>query len=557
MRTSLQGVGRGPAARRVCLAWVLLLGWAAAPRGLAAPRIGFRTSAEVPEEGLALRIFRGAEAEGLPLPPLRGYRLGAGRREECYAPRDLWMAEQFLGRWKDNEGNRLVLGRPASYLPRFLPVPYVTREQYRRAAASVPGVPGDAASLRRWAADFAGAAPEGEPRAVPGGTRLGEVYAYRFASDAGTRAGYAFRFRPNPFGIDPGQWFFALFELPGQDPDEALQLLEREFLPTLALTARGRGTEASARFSRDGETGAAASGDRRANRREVVNSIRGMEDWWYVETPHYLLVSDLPGSRASVVRRIQDDIEYLRAAYAHLVPPFRPVGEVSTLRIFSEGGAYRQYVGAALAWSGGVWMPARRELVVRAREGGSVRDQKAWLVEAVYHEAFHQYLFYALAACPTSAWYNEGHAAFFEGAEIRRGRLEIDESPRHARRAAALARAGFGGLRRLLGFSYADFYGPPETAASVREDHYALAWALVYYLRKAAPLEPSNGYEAIPGRYLEALRTTRDPDRATAAAFAGTDPAALADAMTAFWSSTSRRSAARRYDLFQDYRPAP
>lgn len=539
-----------------------LAAWAcAAPAAPRLHRVQFTLAAELPEEGLKLKLFRGAAPAGLPTAETVLLRNPAGQTFEGYAPRDLWLPSQFLARWEDAAGNRLTLGVAAGMLPVPTNVPYVIREEYRGAEKAAAAAPLD---VNRWAADFAGARLRGEPRAVPPGMRLREVQAFEYQGGGPTRLGYAFRFKPNPAKVDPERRFFALFEFRDSvDAAQVREAIEKEFLPALAtMPRRKEGAAARAvgapRDARGEPPPAPATPAARDAREAAINSIKGIKGWWYAETSNYVILCSLPTGRGVLVTRLQTELERLRVAFAQAVPPRAPIGAVSLIRVFGEPEEYARHVGPEWAASVGLWMPQRRELVVSAPGDAASKEQnREAVLDVTRHEAFHQYAFYALNACPTSPWFNEGHAELFKGAVVTQSRLLIEEDPVHVPVLERRARAGQAGIAALLKMSYSAFYGQGLNGGKAIEN-YALAWGLVYYLRKGAPLERDRDreYASIPDRYLEALAAAGDPDPATEAAFRGVDPAAFEKAFCEFWLSDGARSAARRNAIFTAPPPA-
>ena len=522
----------------------------------APPRVSFRTAAEIPEEGLTLRLPAGAEVAGLDPPRVYTYRNEAGALFDRFDARELWYAAQFVRQWKDPAGHVFVVAKPVAPYPREWMGSHVDRGAFEAWLNENAAPPADPEAFGAWAEAYAGAKLAAPPRMITTpSARLRQIVAFTFAGEPARNA-YGIRFRPNVFGVDPDQWFFILVQWAGAvDAAEAGPLLEREFLPHWGLAAKraASGGAAATKFQH-AATAAAVQTNRSdalaASRAAVINSIRGRPGWWFVETPNYVIASDLPGAQAGAVKRIQADVEFLRGAFARLIPPRRPITAVSVIRAFGSGGDYVGYVGADMAWSGGAWMPSKRELVIRPLEGGSARDRRDWLLNTVYHEAFHQYLAYALDFQETSAWFNEGHATLFEGADIRNGKLELDEVARYVADVTAIAKNAPERVWDVFGLSYEAFYAGGRHEDAARKDNYALAWGLMYFLRKGVP---SGGgpadYADIPARYLDALMETRDPAQATAAALRGVDPAAFAAAFREFWNSPSRRSEARRHAL--------
>ena len=144
-------------------------------------------------------------------------------------------------------------------------------------------------------------------------------------------------------------------------------------------------------------------------------------------------------------------------------------------------------------------------------------------------------------------WFNEGHACFFEAAEVDgKGRVEIPENARvnqlleNLDAAAAL-------LPKLLHADRAAFYGGSDQQRGL---NYTTAWALVYFLRKGVPSERLAAYSGILDTYLKKLAETRDADAATTAAFEGVNLRRLQEDFTDFWKKG--RNSARRYDPLAD-----
>lgn len=519
-------------------------------------RLTFRTEVQVPEEGLVLRLPSGAQVEGLAAPTIHNYRNSAGERFERYDPRELWYATQFTRKWVDGDGNTIVIGIPTAQLPtRFLDE-HVDRAEFEAKQSELAGVPTNLASFSVWAESFAGAKLATPARVLPaGGARLQQVIAFQFAGEP-ARNGYAFRFRANPFGVRPEQWFFILFEWTGDvDPSAAAPTLEREFLPTLGVMARAGVVGDAAKVKYQNQAVAAALATNRssaldASRQAVINNIRGRRGWWFVETPNYVLVSDLPGAQAGAVRRIQSDVEFLRSAFSALIPPRKPIDAVSVIRAFGTGEGYLEYIGPGYEWSGGVWMPSKRELVIRPLEWGSPRDRKEWLLGTVYHEAFHQYLSYAMDFREVSIWFNEGHATLFEGSEIRDGKLTLDEVERYVGAVERIVREQPERVWSLFAMTPYDFYGGGSETGD-RGDNYALAWGITYFFRKGVP---SGGgpahYAGILDRYIDVLWEVKDPAQATQAALHDIYAEPFTKDFREFWTSSAKRAAARRYDPF-------
>lgn len=529
----------------------------AAPAGQAPGALRFTRSVDLPDTGLRVKLMPEAKEQPLAPPTTYSYTFTQGGRSskaELYDPAELWRRSQYAGRWATAEAV-LTLAVVRAPLPRGFPREHVAREDYDRAAAAqqVPD-PWPAEALARWAADFVGTTgARAEPVARrPFKTR--ELIAFRFDDRAERRLAFAFRLNPAAAGLyqAPPTWFFVLLELaPSVRPDQARETVLEDFFSSIELAGaaarRGPPPAAPAR-----QAGGAPSVELVASREQIRDSIRNMTGWWSAETPHYIILSNMKTGSRTLVSALSADLEYLRAACETLMPPVAPIRAVSVVRIFSEPADYVRYVGPDRAWTGGLWVSAQRELVVRPLEEAGSRDQRERILRVVYHEGLHQYLFHAFDQLPVSAWFNEGHAAYFENASIGSRRFVIAESAEYAPLLERQAAGGRLDVRPLLYLSLEQFYAGGDEA---RRLNYALAWGLVYYLRQAVPAADAQPVGTIPARYLAALADTRDGNRATEAAFREVDPELFAREFAGFWTSSNRRGAARRNQPFEALAP--
>lgn len=506
-----------------------------------AVRVSFRTAVESPECGLRLPVFSGAQPRGLPTAVTHTYTSTAGDVLQMFDPRELWLARTWRGRWEDKAGNAVTLAEIDRPMPGPFPRPHIPSATFEEAFGATPPV-SDAASLAKWAAAFAGREVAGPAFSAPGGMRLADVQGFTFTGGKGTAVGYAFRLRPGPTVTHTGIHFFVLYEFKEGAVPACRAAVERDALPAIAPIARRTQASTNKRFQNDATAPAAArNAEAEISRAAALRSIEGLKGWWHVETTNFVFVSDLPGVRASLVRQLQADVETLRGAFAALLPPFEPIRDVSVIRVFNARQDYLKHMGAGAEWSGGMWVPSKRELVISPIEFGSVRERKEWILSVVYHEALHQYLHYAYRAADAPAWYNEGHAMLFEGAEIGRAGIEIGESERRAKKIDEIVAGDGPDFAPVTTLSYPQFYSEKE-----RDRNYATSWALVYFLRKAAPAD--RPYAKVLDRCREILKEqkSRNEPPAPQAAFAGIDMAQITADFREFWKSAAQRSAARK-----------
>jgi hypothetical protein len=281
-----------------------------------------------------------------------------------------------------------------------------------------------------------------------------------------------------------------------------------------------------------------------ASRKQVTDSIKNLKDWWFVETEDYIILSDLKTSHHVMVQDLQANIGFLHTAFEKIIPPRTNITAISVIRVFGTPEEYETYVPPDYSRSIGIWMPDRKELVIKPIDWGGSAEQRDRVFETTYHEAFHQYLFYALGQLHASPWFNEGFACVFGGANVKDNKLKILENGMLVKNVGELLNNM--NIESVIGLSYDDFYARNDKSGRAGNAHYALAWALVYYLSKGIAVEPQSPYAGILDRYVDALRTTENPTTATQMAFKGVDMHALNKDFCKFWQSTNKRAAAVR-----------
>lgn len=509
------------------------------------------TTHRLPQGGIELPLPRDSRDDVLPAPRVYTYQMTKGntrKNVEMYDPRELWHNEQTIGRWSTDNGTRMTLAVIKRLNPTGFERQHVTYEEYLNADTSPLSLNESDPSkkITAWATAYrnkktVARAPETEMRHFSRLWRLAEPENPFFI-------GYTFQFSQISASqrFAPDTWFALLFDLPpGSDLAATEREIVRNFLPRISgfrpenndlLESRSR------RFQNENEKDQPTA----TLRERILSSIRHQQDWWYAESGHYLLISNIGSRHQVMLRSLQKELEELRGGFATLIPPRVQISEVSVLRIFADETDYVRYVGAQLAWSGGLWMPSRRELVVRPLTSHRSRDVREQIRTTAYHEAFHQYLFYALNQRPTSPWFNEGHAMLFEFAEFKNNRLVLQESEQAVELLLNAIDAGRINLSNLMESDYAAFYDENEEQ---RRLNYAQAWGLIYYLHKDAVNENPNIYNGMLDAYVD-LVMKDDPLEATRRIvnIAGIDR--LQSSFINFWTNRNLRARARRKDPF-------
>lgn len=185
-------------------------------------------------------------------------------------------------------------------------------------------------------------------------------------------------------------------------------------------------------------------------------------------------------------------------------------------------------------------MPRRRELAL------TQESHTEEIMGTLRHESFHQYISYSWGMLTSSPWLNEGHACFFENAQIdSKGKVSFPEDPKRLAVLMENIETAVAMIPVMFNMSYEDFYDGGGTAAG-RSLNYALAWGIAYYLQKGAPRERNTPFKEILPSYTESLESSRNYHEADALTFADVDMKVFQSNFREFWSK--RRASAIQYD---------
>ncbi|MFU8779932.1 MAG: hypothetical protein ACNA71_02780 [Kiritimatiellia bacterium] len=494
----------------------------------------FVVPVELPAVGL--RILVPARSVEEPLPPLerRLYRFQQGERtwqEERYEAREIWLRSQLLGQWRDPHGNRLRILQPRYRFP-SLSDAFVQRSVYDEQVAQMAGMhepssdevlawmenylletPGAVTPLRYLALPLQAAAR------VASGASHRWLYVLRLASATGQ-------------GFDV--YVVDIDLVPDADVARVQQSFEERFLRSLAVFSPQPQVVAQEPALGGGDSFAMQLVRSRA---EAHASVANLRNWQSVDVGDYVLLSDQRRGANQLVRDLERVLEPMRAAYAAMVPSLHPIQTVGIIRLFADQDEYVRYVGANYAWSAGLWSEARGELVIRPVDGARYQQARERVLRTIYHEAFHQYLSLATSPLRVCVWYNEGHAVLFEHSRLQRNDLFFEEHLPYVERATRMP------LAELFALDYDTFY---HTASERRQQHYATAWALVYYLRRTAAAEPAFPFERFLDDYMTAIQQIQSGIGVIQKLQERYDLHALEADFRDFWGSPRRRRAALR-----------
>ena len=315
-----------------------------------------------------------------------------------------------------------------------------------------------------------------------------------------------YAFRPRRVGNTSNpDWFCVILEAyDAPDHDELKTDFEEKFIAKIAIPSRTSKDDGAAVEELNVTKRNARPVDLPDHpvRVEARKSIENYDDWWITETEGYVILSDVDSSTGKTfVSDLQDTMPALKAAFMKLVPPLTREPDISSIRIFRDRTDYIRYVGVNHAWSGGLWMPARRELVLLHSMDSHT------LLRTLRHEAFHQYLSYAYCMIAAPPWMNEGHASLFENASVSsKGKVTLDEDEKKVALLLDNMDVVIEALPDLFKADYAGFY---SGTSGQRQLKYAMAWGIIYYLQKGAVQERNTPFKTLLPDLASALVETR------------------------------------------------
>ena len=283
--------------------------------------------------------------------------------------------------------------------------------------------------------------------------------------------------------------------------------------------------------------------------KRVTNEIKNLKDWWHVKTKNYVIKSNLTYNNRSLVLLVQKDIEIMRKVYTAFAPPIQEIDEVSVVTVFKSREEYQLYIPAGLSWSIGVWIPGRKELIISPNYIGNRKISNEEMLPTIYHEAFHQYIYYALDSVSPPIWYNEGHAMLFEACKINRSRktVVIRENNLRIKALELLIKKNQINLEKIMLLSPKEFQQEGNL-----DRKYTISWALVYFFRKAGHMYKDRNYGKVCDVILQDLIKTKDWKKANLKGIATINMKELNRDFLNFWTSKSKRYAAASYRLFDN-----
>lgn len=222
--------------------------------------------------------------------------------------------------------------------------------------------------------------------------------------------------------------------------------------------------------------------------------------WKAEDTENYIVVYNTKDQ--PLLRRIFREIEAIRGEYLKLFPPVGEMTAVSTLRVCKSKDEYVTYGG--MPWSAGYWNSATEELVMydaAVQDGARSIDTNTFIV--LYHEAFHQYIYYSSGELPPHSWFNEGYGDFFSGARIKSGKVRsIGVNPWRLGTIQRYVKSGdHVPWEKIISFEQKEFYESKHRGLC-----YAQGWSMIYFLRNSKVVAKNPAWNGILETYFTTLK---------------------------------------------------
>ena len=165
-------------------------------------------------------------------------------------------------------------------------------------------------------------------------------------------------------------------------------------------------------------------------------------------------------------------------------------------------GPFEYHAYGGPGGSAGYWSDDTEELVFFDMSPARAIDDDTLAV--LYHEAFHQYVYYSIGQVAPHSWFNEGHGDYFAGFNYTGGSFvrgifdwRIDDAKRGKKDPKRPP------LKEWITWSQGQYYGSNKAGMDAGEN-YALGWSLVYFLRTTKKPE----YQGILERYFKSLKAS-------------------------------------------------
>ena len=231
-------------------------------------------------------------------------------------------------------------------------------------------------------------------------------------------------------------------------------------------------------------------------RERVKADLKGT--WRFIDTPRYLVIYNCDDNLAKYIAK---RVEYMREyAFEKVFPPVAPIDECMIVRVCKEMNEYYHY--GAPRGSAGYWSSGHDELVFPDLSQSKKPDSKT--IGVMHHEAFHQYIHYALLKNSLPIWFNEGFAEYFyciEGESKRKLKFAKRHEMRYGVVKSALGAGKLVPLKDFIKMNQPQYYARASLC-------YSQGWAFATWMKNVTKDErysqvPDIMFREMQKGYLE------------------------------------------------------
>lgn len=501
------------------------------------------TEENISSEGIKIRVMRDAKA--IPITPLTTYPLtyssSTGTKKiDAFSPFELWMHEQYIAKWEGDNCTMLLcrMSKPPPAGMKLILGKFILREAYDKWNEKEGNNKVGDEDIVPWLEFFLSSKVAPSPETVKSSPSI-KILKYKLNENSKEYKEIYVACDPKK----PDAKYAVLYQLDKyvdvkKSSTAILQSINSMSFFSFRETDNKQLTSKASRKKKEW------TDEYIASRENVINNIKNLKDWWFLETDNYIIVSNLKSKK--LIGDIEKNIEQCRKVFQSFYPIKKPLKEVSVLKVFRDRDEYLAYLGrnSDLLWSIGFWAAHKKELAVSPLDNLKGQDLNKMILSVLYHEGFHQYMYYASDKSQISMWFDEGNATFFEGIKFK-GKDNFDmEITKRCDSMDKLVQRNRINIPALIRMGREEFYSEKG-----RSDNYTLAWGLMYFLYKGTPvLKNKNSYSEIPMKYYDALLATGNPVKATQTAWEGIDMNKFKEDFLSFWNSDNYLAKSKNYD---------
>lgn len=503
------------------------------------------TDTVIESEGIKFKGFR--DLKPLPLMPARTFKMDSkektGEKIDCYNLKEIWLSDQFLGRWENGIGLISVykIKLPIPKNIKFYQEHIVTRNDYKKWLKSAEEAK-DAGDPRAWIEFLGDSHIEGEPEVLKT-SPVSSITHYKISS-SGQKHIDAFivtdtRTTEHRSFLFVYQFsFFSDVKTNLASVPQSVQTVS--FQNVKDVEAKQLGASTSGTLTKNKEY----TDEYYETRKKVISGIKNTKGWWFIETPNYIIVSNLKDKK--ITGDIEKNIEKARTAYKSIFPPAKPISAVSTLKIFNSRSDFLTYVGRntyseiSITW----WDVERNELLISPDFTLKGQEANNRLIDSVFYEAFRQYIYNASGMKQPDYWFMTGCANFFSGLKpMSSGGFEVEPTGRMEFFISAARRKELK-VEDILS-------GQRITSDEENRNSQLMAWGLMYFLFKGAPLlKNKNNYSEIPLNYYNALADNKENKDVTKELWEKIDLKKFNEDFNAFWTTPALFNKSKSFNPF-------